>query len=360
MMTPESLQYRPDYAVTPGETLLEVLEDRGMTQADLARRMSRPTKTINEIIKGKAALTAETSLQLEAVLGIPAGFWLNRETRFREVLARRARLSDLTSEVGRLSEFPSAALAKLRLVQATRIPEEKVAQLRSFFGVDSLANLASVYEPVLRAARRPTPGALMAWLRIADLYAQESQVAIFNGTDLRKRIDDLRALTLQEPEEWSPRLRDIMAECGVRIVYVPHLPQTYAHGATRWHLGAPLVQLSVRGRYEDIFWFSLFHEIGHILRGHSRKGILIAWDDEGHKDNLEHEADHFAANALIPPNDYGRFTQRGTFSEAAVRDFAAQIGVCPGIVVGRLHHEDLLPYTYLNSLRRKLQIQTQD
>ena len=355
-------QFRPDYAVPPGETLLEALEDRGMTQVELASRMSRPTKTVSEIIKGKAALTAETSLQLEAVLGIPAGFWLNREARFREALARRARLSDLEAEVGRLPEFPYGPLAKLGFVQATRSPEEKVAHLRSFFGVDSLANLASVYAPALRVARtrQPSTGALMAWLRTGELSAQKLSVPEFNAPHLRKAIEPLRALTLLEPEPASDRLREILAECGVRLVYVPHLPQTYAHGATWWRFDGPVLQLSDRGSFEDIFWFSLFHEIGHLLCGHSRKAILIAWDEDGDRDDLEREADLFAANALIRPNDYARFLQRHIFSEAAVRAFAAGIRVCPGIVAGRLQHDDLLPHTHLNGLRRKLMIRTED
>lgn len=80
--------YCPDYAIPPGETLAEVIHDRGMTQAELAERMGRPTKTINEIVKGKAAITPETAIQLERVLGVPARFWNSLEKNYREDLAR--------------------------------------------------------------------------------------------------------------------------------------------------------------------------------------------------------------------------------------------------------------------------------
>jgi HTH-type transcriptional regulator/antitoxin HigA len=76
--------YRPESVSLPGETLLEALETLEMSQAELARRMGRPVKTINEIIEGKAAITAETALQLEQVLRIPVSFWLKREQQFRE------------------------------------------------------------------------------------------------------------------------------------------------------------------------------------------------------------------------------------------------------------------------------------
>ena len=87
-MVNKEMQYKPDFVTPPGETLEEILEVIGMSQVDLARRMGRPTKTINEIIKGKTGITPETALQLELVLDTPARFWINREKRYRESLAR--------------------------------------------------------------------------------------------------------------------------------------------------------------------------------------------------------------------------------------------------------------------------------
>ena len=83
-------EYKPDFVTPPGDTLKETLESVGMTQRELALRTGRPVKTINEIIRGKAAITAETALQLERVLGISASFWVNREQHYREYLARQA------------------------------------------------------------------------------------------------------------------------------------------------------------------------------------------------------------------------------------------------------------------------------
>lgn len=82
-------QYVPDEVSPPGETLSEVLAEHGITQADLAERTGRPRKTIDEIIKGKAAITPETAIQLERVLGVPATFWNRRERQYREHLAKR-------------------------------------------------------------------------------------------------------------------------------------------------------------------------------------------------------------------------------------------------------------------------------
>jgi len=105
-------QYVPDYVSPPGETLLEVIEDKEMSQVELAKRMGRPQKTINEIIQGKAALTPETALQLERVLNIPASFWNNRERQYREFIARMAEQERLSSHTKWMKHFSVAAMIK--------------------------------------------------------------------------------------------------------------------------------------------------------------------------------------------------------------------------------------------------------
>jgi HTH-type transcriptional regulator/antitoxin HigA len=84
----------PDVAIHPGEYLAEEIDAREISQKELARRMGRPVNAINEIINGKKAITADTALQLEAVMTeIPARFWLNLETDYQltKALMKRAR-----------------------------------------------------------------------------------------------------------------------------------------------------------------------------------------------------------------------------------------------------------------------------
>ena len=82
--------YQPDFVSPPGETLADVLEDRGMTRAELALRMGRTKETIDEIVQGEAEIVPEIALHLEGVLGVSAGFWLAREQQYRESVTRRA------------------------------------------------------------------------------------------------------------------------------------------------------------------------------------------------------------------------------------------------------------------------------
>lgn len=106
-MKEPNLLYSPNKISAPGVTLFDILEERTMTQADLAQRTGRPLKTINEIIKGKAAITSETAIQLERVLGTPAAFWNQRETNYRAYLARQKELENLTEKKIGLNSFLS-------------------------------------------------------------------------------------------------------------------------------------------------------------------------------------------------------------------------------------------------------------
>src|SRR5216683_2157666 len=130
-------QYAPDTVSPPGETLLEVLESRGMSQAELAERTGRPIKTINEIVKGKAAITPETALQFELVLGIPATFWNNREQQYREALARRKETESLATQVGWLDKIPYKPMMKIGWIPQTDNKIQLIQHLLMFFGVAS-------------------------------------------------------------------------------------------------------------------------------------------------------------------------------------------------------------------------------
>jgi HTH-type transcriptional regulator/antitoxin HigA len=69
--------------IPPGKILRRELDERGMTQKELAKRMGRPEQAISEIVNAKKQITSETALGLEQVLGVSAMFWLNIETAYR-------------------------------------------------------------------------------------------------------------------------------------------------------------------------------------------------------------------------------------------------------------------------------------
>jgi HTH-type transcriptional regulator/antitoxin HigA len=169
-------------------------------------------------------------------------------------------------------------------------------------------------------------------------------------------LENLRSLTLKQPGEFRPRLREMMAECGVALVICPHFPKTKAQGATFW-LGRDKAVLMItnRGKWADIFWFSLFHEIGHILL-HGKKATILELDGDSQR---EEEANRFAADVLIPPRMWKEFLIQGNFYKDSVKRFAEKAGIHPGIVVGRLQKEKVIKPQWLNDLRERVDWQEQ-
>lgn len=353
-------KYCPDYAVPPGATLLEVIEERGMSQARLADLMGRPKKTINEIIKGKAALTPETANQLERVLQIPAKFWNTYESNYRADLARIAEAERLEREAEWLKQFPVPAMAKHGWIERQPDRASAVNAVLAFFGVATVAvwnsywGRVSLDKVAFRKSNKfeMSKPALAAWLRQGEIQADGISVQPYNRKKFAERLRDIRALAVKQPAEFQPEMQRICAECGVAVVFVRELPHLPVFGITRWREpNRPVIQLSLRCRTEDHFWFSFFHEAGHVIL-HANRDFAF----EKEEPVWEDEADKFAEDALIPPPAYAYFLRlhRDGLTESAVSEFAQTQDIPPGIVVGRLEYDKLLPYeSRLNKLKRR-------
>lgn len=348
-------QVHSDLPVPPGELLAETLETAGLTQAELARRMSRPAQAINEIVRGAKGITAETAIQLERVLGVPAHIWLGLEAEYQHTKARLEDRRRLQSEAKLARGFPCAAMRSLGWLKKAKDRVSEVEALLDFFGVNTLGAVVETEAAAYRLSRsrRAQPEPLAAWLRKGALDAQQIRTQPFNEQRLLDLLPELRHVTRTRPEEFLPRVKQELAACGVALVMLRHLPKTHVHGATRWLTPEKVaVQLNLRGSWADIFWFTLFHELGHVLR-HGRRDVFITWND-GERDDRELDADTFAAELLIPKTVYDAFLRRAPLlSAASVTAFADQQGIAPGIVVGRLQHEGRIPYSQLNGLRSR-------
>ena len=358
-MGKKALTFTPDYAVPPGETLLETLQTLGMSQAELANRTGRPLKTINEIIKGKAAITPETALQLERVLGVPARFWNNLERNYRDALARIKEQKRLPAGQVWLKKIPVRALVKAGVVPD--LPDKKalLVEVLNFFGVGSPAAWGRLWTTQQAAYRkspafRSTPGAVAAWLRMGELGAQKIQCAPFDRARFRATLARIRELTMKPPDTFQPLLIQLCADAGVAVVFVSELPGTHVSGATRWLTPKKaLIQLSLRYKTDDHLWFTIFHEAGHILL-HGKRRVFL--EDSRTTNALEKEANAFAANTLIPSAALREFQRRRDTSKAAIRRLAEGLGISPGIAVGRLQHEGMLPYSHCNDLKRRFEL----
>lgn len=359
-MAIESQTWRPEWAVAPGEILQEALEDRGMSQSELARRMGRPTKTINEIINGKAAITPDTAIQLERTLGINASFWNNLETSYRERLALDRAQRELEASAGWAQQFPVRDLERYGLIRPGSTTGEAVAALLSFFGVASREVWEKQWlDPAVSFRRSPafasSTEATAAWLRWGEFQASKTETKPFDAGRLREVMNEVRGLTRQADFMGSvDRTRALLATAGVVLVLTPEFTGTRVSGAARWITpGKAMIQLSMRYKSNDHFWFSLFHEVGHLLE-RGRADYIDDEDGGESADAAEQKADAFARDSLIAPGDYAEFIEARAFTEQSVRAFASKQGIAPGIVVGRLQRDDLLDKAHLNRLKKMI------
>lgn len=355
-MIKENNKYFANIAIPPGETLLETIESLGMSQAELAQRMGMSRKTINEIIKGSASITPETAVKLEDVLGAPASFWINLEANYQEAKARLKLDEEMNNELAIEGEIPYAEMARLGWVEKTLNKKEKVLNSKKFFAVSSLCLIHGTIEVAFRKSDRETTSsyALAAWLRKGEIEASKIETDPFNREKLVELVPTFRELTKEEPQTFMKELSDKLSGCGVALVVEPHLAKTYVNGATKWlNKNKVLLQLSLRCSFADIFWFSFFHELGHIIK-HGKKEVFLEKSKGMISDNLEREADEFASNTLIPAKDYRRFIEDEGYScESKIRKFANSLNIAPFVVVGRLQHDAIVGYNEYSHLRTR-------
>ncbi|RKX38645.1 MAG: addiction module antidote protein, HigA family [Verrucomicrobia bacterium] len=345
--------------VPPGEYLEEVLEELGMSKSELATRMGRPLSKLSAIFKGAKAITPDTAIQLERVTGVAAHIWTGLETEYRLAQARQreeAREEQCKEEISLVTVFCYNELKKLNCVPAYTRAVDKVKALQDFFGVMSLTSVLEMprYKVAFRHGARTeserSSEAVAAWLRVGETVAHKAECAPFDYDRLAGSLDVLRAMTCMEPEEFSGPLRETLAQAGVALIPCPHFPKTKAHGATFFlNPDKAVLMITLRYKWADIFWFSLFHEIGHILL-HGKKAVIL---EDSESNSREVEADTFARDQLITPQKWKSFV--GGKTGNGITEFSEAVGVAPGIVVGRLHHEGLLDRAQGNDLRRQYQ-----
>jgi len=346
--------FKPDYTVLPGETLAETLEAKGMTQKDLAARTDLTPKHINKIIKGESPITPATALAFERVLGVDASFWNNLEKNHQERSARIKETKELESSIGWMRKFPIKDMVKNGWLGKFDDEIEQLKALLNHFGISSPSQWGSVFAKpqasFRKSATHPSkPEPLSAWLRQGEIEARKLRCKSYDADKFGEIQTRLRDLTREtDPRSFIAKLRNDCAECGVAVVFVPEVPGTCVFGVTKWLGDKALIQLSLRQKANDIMWFTFFHEAGHIIL-HGKKESFL--ENNGPKDAKEKEADAYAANLLIPPKSYRKFVKTGNFSAGAVQKFALEMGIAPAIVVGRLHHEEKLPYNQLTGFK---------
>lgn len=346
--------FRPDYAIPPGETLRDRLAEMSLSQAELAARAGLSTKHVSQIMQGIAPITLETAIALDRITGVPASVWNRREADYREALLRSKPRVLTEDDHAWLASLPTKELRKRGCLPDEKDPGRLFDAVLSFFGVADRPAFERVWRAPVASFRRTkayktSPGAVMSWLRIAQLAAQHGKVEPYSASTFRKVLRQIRGLTADgDPNE----MVELCASAGVVVVFVPEVKGCRISGAAWWTSPSrAVIALTDRYKKDDRFWFSFFHEAAHILM-HSKKETFV--DDDTDDAAVEDEANEFAADFLIPPNTTPTLHRLSTDQE--VTAFADVLGIAPGIVVGRLQHDQMWGWEKGNKLKKTLRI----
>lgn len=335
-------------AIPPGATVKEQLDDRGMSQKEFAARMAMSEKHISKFVHGDVQLTPEMAMRLEIVLGVPAEFWNHLEAIYREKILKAEAENAMDADIELAKKMPYSEMAKLGWVSETRIAKEKVINLRKYFEVVELSLLGN--SQITRIACRRlavterSDLALIAWAQKAKLVAREIEVAPIKIKGLLSSLPEMRKMTGQTPKIFCPRLKQMLAGCGIALVFLPHLKGSFLQGATFIDGSKIVVGLTTRGKDADKFWFSMFHELAHVVLGHVGRPNGTAEQDE-------RDADRWSRDLLIPESDFRNFIAQSNFSRQSICRFASELGIAPGIVVGRLQNEGMMKHNMMNELK---------
>jgi len=367
-MTDLKVPTAPDWVSPPGESILDIAEERGWTQAELARRLGYTEKHISQLVNGKVPLTVDAAVRLERVVGSTVDFWLKREANYQKHKARLEEAATHASWVSWLDELPlkelmaACAIPKMR-IDAKNKPALVDPCLR-FFGVASPDDWRSCYSEMQVAFRRSRAeqsdiGAISAWLRLGEQEAEKLDGPKYDKTRFCKALEAIRGFTCEAPESFEPKMKSLLRESGVHMVLVPAIPRSHVSGVARWLSATrPLIQLSLYGKTNDKFWFTFFHEAAHILlhgnSGEEKKSVFLDDPSAATADTpQEREANDWAGERLIP-SQHAR-SLPALRSKADVRVFARRIGIHPGIVVGRLQHDRIIDVSWMNDLKVSFQ-----
>lgn len=358
------IEYREILAFHPGYYVAELIEDMEITQAEFAMRMNTTAKTISKLVNGQCNLSNDLAQKLSVMLGTDIELWLNLQKNYDKKVAEieQEKYFDSQAEVAGLIDY--SYFVRVANLPNTRNRMEKIANLCKFFCISNLQVLKEPdflvnYRTGISAVEEKNMINAQAWLQTAINFANSSQVEKFSAEKLRKSLSEIRSMTIQEPEVFLPRLKEIFAECGVIFVLLPHLKNSGINGAVKWFPGERvMLAMNDRRCYADTFWFSLFHEIRHILQ-QKHKMVFISGNGqerEQWESALEREADEFASNYLIPLNVYQEFCKESYITDAQICRFAEEIGIHPGIVAGRLQHDKKIALNRCSQLKVKYQI----
>lgn len=344
-----------DLIIHPGETLIEILEDRGMSQKELAIRTGMTEKHISTVVKGQKSISVAFAKKLEYALGIDASFWINLQSNYDRELLEFEEVNNITeSELSILKPLKHVLkyMVSRRWMNEAANEAEKVLYLRKILAVSNLNAIPNItYNAAYRAQVATNINVdvyvLYAWQRICELMTKNIEVSETLDTSLLKKyIPEIKKLMFENVNIVREKLEHIFAECGIVFRIVKHFQGAPVQGFIKKTDDEKLILcMTIRKGRADIFWFTLFHEIGHILNGDIKQRFI---DFDSTQSDMEAKADAFARDTLINALEYKEFVLKHDYSLNAIENFSRNQGVKSYIVIGRLQSDKILGWNQYN------------
>lgn len=354
------MAFEPAWASPPGATIAELLEAMDLSVEDFADQLGWSPKRAEHLISGEAGIDGALASRLSEVLGASPAFWLNRESQYRISSARLNAEERILDTQDWLKQFPLRDMTSFGWIKTSNTAAAKTAACLEFFDVPDVSAWQKKYGSTLSVAAFRTspsfeanPAAVSAWLRWGEIQAQAIECAPWDSARFRDALQDIRPLTRQkDPSVFLPLLRRICAACGVAVVIARAPSGCRASGATRFLTAEKaMIILSFRYLTDDHFWFTFFHEAGHLLL-HGEDALFL--EDNSQVTSVEEEeANEFAARTLVPQKHLGALS-RLRLERREIIGFARLVGVAPGIIVGQLQHTKRIPPSRFNTMKRRL------
>lgn len=346
----------PNWTSAPGDTIMDLLNERNLSVSAFAAKMEDSVEAVENLIEGQLEITTEISLKLSNVLGSSVDFWLRREFQYREDLIRLNKVA----ETAWLKLLPISDMIKFGWIKQNI--SKSVPALLEYFGVKTITDWQMKYEAEMAqvsfrtsSSFKQQPAAVAAWLRQGEIESNHIVCDAWNPDLFRVSLTEIKKLTrIKDPVDFLPKLAKICAKCGVAIAIARTPNGCQASGVTKF-LSAEraLIMLSFRYLTDDHFWFTFFHEVGHLLLHGSRcvfveeigKNRMISYEEE--------EANEFAAEILIPSDKRPQMMKLAVTNKKSVVGFATSLGISPGIVIGQLQHSGRIEHNRYNFYKRR-------
>ena len=359
--------FYPDWASAPGETIEDILDQRAISVGYFAELMDWAEEDIADLLQGRTTITISAARQLSQVLGASLEFWMSRDFHFRQNVRR---LNQDGQEW--ISRLPLSDMINFGWLGRAPHPADELEACLQYFNVSNVSEWNSNYQALEKAAAfRTSPSyssrteSVATWLRQGELQAETIDCSSWNPEQFQNSLPNVRELTRQkDPTRFIPLLEDICSRSGVAVVVVRAPAGCRASGAARFlSEDKALLQLSSRYLTDDHFWFTFFHEAGHLLLPSQKSLYLNSLEDadtclieysDTTDSSREEEANQFASRTLVPDRFESELMEL-RLQALSIAKFARQVGTSPGIIVGQLQHQGRLPFNYMNNLKRRFQ-----